>query len=235
MGKRLAVVVFPGSNCEQDVVHALDCLGAAGEYVWHLETSLRGFDGVVIPGGFAYGDYLRTGAIAAFSPVMDSVREFAAGGGPVIGICNGFQILCEAGLLPGALRRNRGLKFICRPVYLSVATTDCAFTHHAFKGQVLNIPINHFEGNYYCPPETIAELEAEDRIAFRYCDAEGTVSPAANPNGAAGAIAGILSDGRNVLGLMPHPERAVDEEVGGVDGRLILGSMLESLSAYSLN
>jgi phosphoribosylformylglycinamidine synthase len=221
---RVAIVVFPGSNCEQDVLRAFGCMGVRAEYVWHHATDLGGFDAVVLPGGFSYGDYLRTGAIAAFSPVMEAVRDFAADGGLVLGICNGFQILCEAGLLPGALRWNAGLKFICRPATLRVETTDSPFTSAASPGQGLQIPINHFQGNYYCSPELLDELTAEDRIAFRY---------AANPNGSVSDIAGVLSAGRNVLGMMPHPERAVDPAVGGRDGRVILNSMLTTLQSLS--
>jgi phosphoribosylformylglycinamidine synthase subunit PurQ / glutaminase len=205
----VAIVVFPGSNCEQDVLQAFACLGVRAEYVWHHATDLGGFDVVVLPGGFSYGDYLRTGAIAAFSPVMEAVRRFAAAGGLVIGICNGFQILCEAGLLPGALRWNAGLKFICRPVTVRVETTDSPFTSAAVSGQALEIPINHFQGNYYCSPALLDELTTEDRIAFRY---------AANPNGSVSDIAGVLSAGRNVLGMMPHPERACERLLGSDDG-----------------
>jgi phosphoribosylformylglycinamidine synthase subunit PurQ / glutaminase len=228
LSARVGVVVFPGSNCEQDCVHAVRYLGGDPEYVWHHSTDLEGFDAVVLPGGFSYGDYLRTGAIAAFSPVMDAIRAFAAEGGPVIGICNGFQILCEAGLLPGALRRNAGLKFRCRPVAIRVETADSPFTSQAGRHDVLEIPINHFEGNYYAPPDTLAALDAEDRVIFRYCTPGGEVTPEANPNGALGNIAGILSEGRNVCGMMPHPERRVDPAVGGTDGRVILASMLQA-------
>jgi phosphoribosylformylglycinamidine synthase len=224
--KKIGVIVFPGSNCEQDVVTACELLGASAEYVWHDRTEVSEFDSLVLPGGFAYGDYLRTGAIAARSPVMSAVKEFAASGGPVIGICNGFQILCEAGLLPGALRRNRGLKFLCRPVTLRVETLDSPFTCGATLGQVLEIPINHFEGNYHLGPEQLALVEAEDRVAFRYCTTSGEVTDEANPNGAIANIAGVLSEDRNVLGMMPHPERASDPEVGGTDGAVILSSIL---------
>jgi phosphoribosylformylglycinamidine synthase subunit PurQ / glutaminase len=231
---RVGVVVFPGSNCEQDVVKACRLLGAEAEYVWHHVTELNGFDIVVLPGGFAYGDYLRTGAIAARSSVMTAVRDFAASGGPVIGICNGFQILCEAGLLPGALRRNAALKFICRPVTMRVETINSTFTSQAELGQVLEIPINHFEGNYYCPPDELARIEVEDRVALRYCNRGGEVDEASNPNGAIANIAGVLSGDRNVLGMMPHPERATDPEVGGTDGAVILRSMLNALSQPEL-
>ena len=222
MTARVAVLLFPGSNCEQDVLHAFGCLGVRAEYVWHHATDLGGFDAVVLPGGFSFGDSLRTGAIAAFSPVMEAVRSFADEGGPVLGICNGFQILCEAGLLPGALRWNAGLKFICRPVDLVVGTTETPFTGRAHVGQRLRIPINHFQGNYYASPAVLAELNDTDRIAFRYID---------NPNGSEAAIAGVISEGRNVLGMMPHPERAVDPAVGGTDGAVILQSLLDSLAA----
>ena len=235
MSARVGVVVFPGSNCEQDVVHAVRLLGGEAEYVWHHATDLDGFDAVVLPGGFSYGDYLRTGAIAAFSPVMQAVRDFAAAGGPVIGICNGFQILCEARLLPGALRRNAGLKFRCRPTYLRVETADSPFTARAGRHDVLEIPINHFEGNYYASPEVLAELEAEDRVAFRYATAAGDVAPEANPNGAVSNIAGILSQGRNVLGMMPHPERRTDPALGGTDGQVVLRSMLEAAAALPIS
>ncbi len=231
MSATVGIIVFPGSNCEQDVKLSFEYLGADPQYVWHLETDLSRFDVLVLPGGFSYGDYLRTGAIAAYSPVMRSVREFAASGRPVIGICNGFQILCEAGILPGALRRNTGLKFKCAPVFVKVATARCPFTSRAPAGGILRIPINHFEGNYFCPADTLAQLYAEDRIALKYCDPRGRVTSAANPNGAADNIAGVLSPGRNVLGLMPHPERAVDPALGGVDGAVIFPSMLGSMVA----
>lgn len=232
-GAAVGVVVFPGSNCEQDVVHAFDHLGARARYIWHHETDVSGFDVLVLPGGFAYGDYLRTGAIAAFSPIMDSVRSFAEEGGPVIGICNGFQILCEAGLLPGALRRNTGLKFRCIPVQLRVETSDSPFTSLANDGQILEIPINHFEGNYFCDDKTLSVLERDRRIAFRYCSPEGEAGPEANPNGALANIAGIISEDGNVLGMMPHPERAVDPEVGGTDGAVIFKSVMSAFSLVS--
>ena len=228
MTSRVGIIVFPGSNCEQDALHAVRYLGAEAEYVWHLDTDLSGFDAVILPGGFSYGDYLRTGAIAAFSPIMDPVRAFAASGGPVLGICNGFQILCESGLLPGVLRRNSGLKFRCMPVNIKVETSESPFTAEASQGQVLQIPINHFEGNYFCEPKTLATLESEDRIAFRYSTASGDLTAESNPNGALSSIAGVLSEGRNVLGMMPHPERAVDPEVGGTDGQVILLSLIKS-------
>jgi phosphoribosylformylglycinamidine synthase len=215
---RVGVVLFPGSNCEHDVVEALGSLGGKGEIVWHGDTSLAGFDAVVLPGGFAHGDYLRPGAIARFSPVMDAVRELAAAGAPVVGICNGFQVLTEAGLLPGALQKNRGLKFVCRPVELRVTSTDSALTSQAQVGQVLTVPINHFEGNYTCDEDTLAQLRDEDRVVLRYID---------NPNGSVDDIAGICNEGRNVVGLMPHPERAVDALLGSNDGAVLLRSLLD--------
>lgn len=222
MSSRVAIVVFPGSNCEQDVMHALRLLGGDPYYVWHLEDSLGSPDGVVLPGGFAYGDYLRTGAIAAFSPVMDAVRDFASSGGPILGICNGFQILCEARLLPGVLRRNAGLKFRCTPVTMRVETSGSPFTASLDVGEVLEIPINHFEGNYYCSDEVLRELEETNRVALRYCDHDGEITGRSNPNGALNNIAGVLSEQGNVLGMMPHPERASDPALGGTDGQAIL-------------
>jgi phosphoribosylformylglycinamidine synthase len=226
----VAIVVFPGSNCEQDVLRAFGCMGVRAEYVWHHATDLGGFDAVVLPGGFSYGDYLRTGAIAAFSPVMEAVRDVAAAGGLVLGICNGFQILCEAGLLPGALRWNAGLKFICRPVTIRVETTDSPFTSAASAGQGLEIPINHFQGNYYCSPELLDELTVQDRIAFRYATAEGAITAEANPNGSLENIAGVLNQGRNVLGMMPHPDRSSEALLGSEDGLLLFQSMARSLA-----
>jgi phosphoribosylformylglycinamidine synthase len=217
--QRVAVVVFPGSNCELDVVEAVRMLGGEAELVFHDSPSLGDVDAVVVPGGFAHGDYLRPGAIARFSPVMGAVNEFAASGGPVVGICNGFQVLTEAGLLPGALQKNSGLKFLCRPVELRVESTDSVLTSEASVGQVLRVPINHFEGNYTCSPETLAELQAEDRIVLRYVD---------NPNGSVDDIAGICNDKRNVVGMMPHPERAIHELLGSVDGVVLLQSMLKA-------
>lgn len=225
---KVGVVVFPGSNCEQDVVHAVRLLGGEPQYVWHGDASFEA-DALVLPGGFAYGDYLRTGAIAANSPIIDAVKEFASSGGPVIGICNGFQILCEAGILPGVLRRNAGLRFLCKEVDVRVETTDSPFTANATKGAVLSIPINHFEGNYYCSSETLTELNDQDRVALRYCSPAGEVGPRYTPNGALDSIAGVLSKGRNVLGMMPHPERATDAQVGGTDGSVILNSMISAV------
>ena len=214
---RVGVVVFPGSNCEHDVVEALQGLGAEALLVWHGDQELGDVDAVVLPGGFAHGDYLRPGAIARFSPVMGPITEFAATGGPVVGICNGFQVLTEAGLLPGALQKNRGSRFLCTPTELVVASTESALTCATEVGEVVRLPINHFEGNYTCSAEALAELRGENRVVLRYRD---------NPNGSMDDIAGVCSSGRNVVGLMPHPERACDPLLGSVDGRRLLGSLL---------
>ena len=219
MTGRVGVVLFPGSNCEQDAIEAVRALGGDAELLWHGDTTLGGVDAVIVPGGFAHGDYLRPGAIARFSPVMGAVADLAAAGGPVVGICNGFQVLTEAGLLPGALQKNRGLKFLCATVSLRVETTDSVLSSAAEKGQILRIPINHFEGNYTCSPETLAMLRGEDRIVLRYVD---------NPNGSVDDIAGICNEGRNVIGLMPHPERACDALLGSEDGAPLLRSLLQA-------
>jgi phosphoribosylformylglycinamidine synthase len=227
---RAAVVTFPGSNCDYDCYKALQLFPRAEpRFVWHRERSLGEVDVVFLPGGFSYGDYLRAGAIARFSPVMTAVSAFAREGGLVVGICNGFQILCESGLLPGALLRNRTLRFRSRWVHIRVETTDTPFTSGYRVGDVLRVPIAHGEGNYYADDKTLAELDAERRVVFRYVNGEGVVDPAANPNGSARAIAGILSRGRNVLGLMPHPERAVESILGSEDGRGLFESILESV------
>ena len=224
---KFAVLRFPGSNCDQDCVHALNAIaGASADYVWHKDTSLAGFDAVVIPGGFSYGDYLRCGAIARFSPVMKSVKEFAASGSPVIGICNGFQILCESGLLPGALVRNRGLHFVCKHVSLRVERNDSRFTNAASNGRILNIPIAHGEGCYFADDETLASLQANGQVLVRYCDGQGNITDEANPNGSRENIAGIRNAAGNVFGLMPHPERACDPLLGSSDGRSIFDSMI---------
>ena len=225
MALDVAVIRFPGTNCEFDVVEAVGSLGATGRIVFHDETSLGAADAVVVAGGFAHGDYLRPGAIARFSPIMAAVTEFAAAGGPVVGICNGFQVLAEAHLLPGALQKNAGLKFRCGMSQLRVETTDSALTSRATVGDVLDIPINHFEGNYTCSPETLAELRAEDRIVVRYVD---------NPNGSVDDIAGICNEGRNVVGLMPHPERACNDLLGSSDGEVMISSMLAAAGAVTL-
>ncbi len=224
MAAVVGVVVFPGSNCELDVVEAVASLGGEGRLLWHGDASLAGVDAVVLPGGFAHGDYLRPGAIARFSPVMQAVGEHAAAGGPVVGICNGFQVLCEAGLLPGALQKNAGLKFLCRPERLRVEAGGTALSTGVEVGTELTIPINHFEGNYTCEPETLAELRADDRVVFRYVD---------NPNGSVDDIAGICSDGRNVVGLMPHPERASHPLLGSTDGVPLLRSLLVTAGALT--
>jgi len=228
-----AVVVFPGSNCDHDAYHAAKhVLGQQARFVWHKETSLGDADVVILPGGFSHGDYLRTGAIARFSPVMGAVKEFAAAGRPVLGICNGFQILLECGLLPGAMLRNRDLKCHCEHVGVRVERTDTPFTSLCTPGQVLRLPIAHGEGNYYAPPETIAELETQGRVVFRYSSADGNVTDAANPNGSLNAIAGICSEDRNVVGLMPHPERACELAVGSGDGLVLFESVVNALSDH---
>lgn len=228
---KAAVVVFPGTNCEQDAVYALASVGVEAELVWHRETDLSEFVGVVLPGGFAHGDYLRTGAIARFSPVMVEVERLAEAGAPVLGICNGFQILCEAGLLPGVLLQNAGLRFICRPVHLVVTSTDSVLTRAARIGQVLQIPLNSYEGNYTADPATFAELELNDQIVLRYSEGNGEVTDEANPNGSLGNAAGITNRTGNVAGLMPHPERAVEKVLGSSDGRVLLESFAASMSA----
>jgi phosphoribosylformylglycinamidine synthase len=219
---RVGVVLFPGSNCEFDCLEAMRALGAEAEILWHGDDDLGGADAVIVPGGFAHGDYLRPGAIARFSPVMGAVAKFAADGGPVVGICNGFQVLTEAGLLPGALQKNAGLKFRCETTEVRVETTDSSLTNRAEVGQILRIPINHFEGNYSCDADTLAELRGDDRIVLRYVE---------NPNGSVDDIAGICSSGRNVVGLMPHPERASHELLGSTDGLLLLGSLFAAAGA----
>lgn len=224
MSARVGVVLFPGTNCEQDVAWAVEHLGGEAEILWHGDADLRGCDAVVVPGGFAHGDYLRTGAIARFSPVMDAVRDFAAGGGPVVGICNGFQVLTEAGMLPGALQKNAGLKFLCTTVDVRVETATTPLTSAASPGDVLRIPINHFEGNYVCDAATLERLRAEERIVFRYVE---------NPNGSVDDVAGVCSEGRNVVGLMPHPERASDAVLGSADGVVLLRSLLDSARAHA--
>ncbi len=228
---KFGVLVFPGSNCDHDTYHVISELAHQPvTFLWHDSEDLQNCDAILVPGGFAYGDYLRTGAIARFSPVMQSVKEFAAAGGLVLGICNGFQILCEAGLLPGALMRNAGLKYICKQVHLRTETAETPFTQGLRKRQVLQIPIGHMEGNYFCDAETLARLEGEDRILFRYSTPDGEITPAANPNGSLGNIAGILNEGRNVLGMMPHPDRSSEKLLGSSDGFQIFQSMVSSLT-----
>jgi len=227
---KVAVLTFPGSNCDFDCYQALKVLGGfEPEFRWHRETTLGAVDAVMIPGGFSYGDYLRPGAIARFSPIMEAVSRFAREGGPVVGICNGFQVLCESGLLPGALLRNDRLRFRSHPVNLRVETVDSPFTSAYRKGQVLQVPIAHGDGNYHAPPEVLARLEGEDRIVFRYTDREGRTRAASNPNGSALHIAGILNEGRNVLGMMPHPERAVESILGSTDGIGLFTSLRQHL------
>jgi phosphoribosylformylglycinamidine synthase I len=222
MPTRVGVVLFPGSNCELDAMEAVRGLGGEAELLWHGDKAVGAVDAVVIPGGFAHGDYLRPGAIARFSPVMDGVRAFAAAGGPVVGICNGFQVLTEAGMLPGALQKNRGLKFLCTTTTVRVETTDSALTSEATDGMELRIPINHFEGNYTCDADTLARLRGDDRVVVRYLD---------NPNGSVDDIAGICDEGRNVVGLMPHPERACHPLAGSNDGAVLLRSLLGGATA----
>jgi phosphoribosylformylglycinamidine synthase I len=225
-----AVLQFPGSNCDQDVVHVLrNVLGHSARLLWHKEHSLGHADAVIIPGGFSYGDYLRTGAIARFSPVMEAVQNFAANGGLVFGVCNGFQILCEAGLLPGALIRNRSLQFRCEHIFLKTITTDSPFTNQIPPDKLLRLPIAHGEGCYFADDETLAKLKARNQILWRYVNAQGEPTESANPNGSLDSIAGICNKTRNVAGLMPHPERASEAILGSVDGRLIFESLVVAL------
>jgi phosphoribosylformylglycinamidine synthase I len=229
---KFGVLVFPGSNCDHDAYHVVDALAKQPvTYLWHASEDLQGCDAILVPGGFAYGDYLRTGAIARFAPVMHSVAKFAKAGGLVMGICNGFQILCESGLLPGALMRNAGQNYICRQTYLRTETDASPFAHGLMPGQVLKMPIGHMEGNYFCDADTLATLKSEDRIAFRYATPEGAITATANPNGSLENIAGVLSQGRNVLGLMPHPDRSSEVLLGSADGLKLFQSMVQSLAA----
>lgn len=228
---KVAVLTFPGSNCDYDCYQALKTLGGfEPAFRWHRDRELGDVDAVMIPGGFSYGDYLRPGAIARFSPILEAVVDFARAGGPVVGICNGFQILCETGLLPGALLRNESLRFRSFPIHIRVETIRTPFTSTYEKGQVLRIPIAHGDGNYHATPETLAVLEGDDRIVFRYCTPKGALSSEANPNGSAHHIAGILNETRNVLGMMPHPERAMEPVLGSTDGVGMFTSMLANLS-----
>jgi phosphoribosylformylglycinamidine synthase subunit PurQ / glutaminase len=232
---KFAVVVFPGSNCDHDAYHAAThVLGADAEFVWHKDTTLKGADVVVLPGGFAHGDYLRTGAIARFSPVMAEVKKFAAAGGPVLGICNGFQVLTEAGLLPGALLRNRSVRFQCEQVHVRIEQTDTPFTLSSHKGQVLRLPIAHGEGNFYAEPEVLERLERNRQVIFRYTNAAGEATAEANPNGSLNNIAGLCNEARNVVGLMPHPERACELALGSSDGLVVLESVLKAASQGTL-
>ena len=218
---KFGVIIFPGSNCDHDCYYVIESvMGKPVDFIWHQDTSLKGFDAVILPGGFSYGDYLRTGALAKFSPVMSAVAEFAAKGGLVIGICNGFQILCEAGLLPGALLRNESMKYVCKFLHLRTETSNTPFTNLLSKGQLLHIPIGHGDGNYFADAETLNRLEARDQVVFRYVE---------NPNGSLRDIAGIVNEGRNVLGMMPHPDRSSESILGSADGKLIFESMVNAL------
>jgi phosphoribosylformylglycinamidine synthase subunit PurQ / glutaminase len=229
---KFGVIIFPGSNCDHDAYWTIQhvCKEPA-TFLWHESHDLENCDAVIVPGGFAYGDYLRTGAIAKFSPVMEAVRNFASAGGLVLGICNGFQILCEAGLLPGALLRNVGLKYVCKPVQVRVENTDTAFTSTCSPGEVLTIPVGHMEGNYFCDAATLDELRRNNRIVLRYCSPNGDITAAANPNGSLDNIAGICSPGGNVVGMMPHPERSAEPELGCTDGVKIFQAMVGALAA----
>ena len=232
MSIKFAVIVFPGSNCDHDAYHAAKhVLGHEAEFIWHKETSLKGADVVILPGGFSYGDYLRTGAIAQFSPVMTAVKVFAEAGGPLLGICNGFQVLCETRLLPGALLRNRDLKFHCEQVHVRVEQTDTPFTARATAGQVLKLPIAHGEGNYFADAATVEALESARRVIFRYCDETAQEAAGTNPNGSLRNIAGICNEGRNVVGLMPHPERACESPLGSNDGLVLFDSVVAALAS----
>jgi phosphoribosylformylglycinamidine synthase subunit PurQ / glutaminase len=229
---KFGVIIFPGSNCDHDAYWTIQHVARQPvTFLWHESHDLENCDAIIVPGGFAYGDYLRTGAIARFSPVMGSVGKFAAGGGLVLGICNGFQILCESGLLPGALMRNVGLKYVCKPVQVQVENAETPFTNACKQGDVLTIPIGHMEGNYYCDAETLEDLRRENRIVFRYCLTNGEIDAAANPNGSLDNIAGICSPGGNVVGMMPHPERSAEPELGCTDGLKIFESMVGAMAA----
>jgi phosphoribosylformylglycinamidine synthase len=228
---KFGVLVFPGSNCDHDTYNVLaGVMGQPVTYLWHESHDLEGCDAILVPGGFAYGDYLRTGAIARFAPIMQTVRRFAEAGGLVMGICNGFQILCETGLLPGALMRNAGQRYICRQLHLRLETASSPFTQGLARGQMLRMPIGHMEGNYFCDAATLERLKREDRIAFRYATAAGEITAEANPNGSLENIAGVLSEGRNVLGMMPHPDRSSEALLGSDDGLLLFQSMARSLA-----
>jgi len=225
---KFGVLVFPGSNCDHDAYWTIQMVAKQPvTFLWHDSHDLENCDAIIVPGGFAYGDYLRTGAIAKFSPVMDSVKKFAASGGLVLGICNGFQILAEAGLLPGALMRNAGLKYVCKNVDVRIEETDTPFTGACSRGEVLTIPIGHMEGNYYCDDATLAEMKRDHRIIFRYATPDGQITPEANPNGSLDNIAGICNEGRNVVGMMPHPERSAEAILGCDDGFKIFQSVLQ--------
>jgi phosphoribosylformylglycinamidine synthase len=229
---KFGVLVFPGSNCDHDAFWTLQHVAKQpATMLWHESHDLENCDAIIVPGGFSYGDYLRTGAIAKFSPVMESVKKFAASGGLVLGICNGFQILCESGLLPGALTRNVGLKYVCKPVHVRVESTDTPFTNACSRGEVLTIPIGHMEGNFFCDDETLKDLQQGNRVVFRYTSPDGTITTDSNPNGSLDDIAGICNEGRNVLGMMPHPERASEPELGGTEGFKIFESLAGVMAA----
>lgn len=231
---KFGIIVFPGSNCDHDAYHVISKqVGQPVDFIWHRDTNLDSYDALIIPGGFSYGDYLRAGALARFSPVMESVKKFATSGRFVLGICNGFQILCEAGLLPGALIRNRNLHFICEHVFVRVESSETPFTNELHPKAVLRIPIAHADGNYVCDEATLAELRSANRIIFRYCDRDGNVTPESNPNGSLDNIAGICNESRNILGLMPHPERACEDLLGSIDGRDIFRSLAATLAAVA--
>src|SRR6201995_735324 len=229
---KFGVIIFPGSNCDHDAFWTVQKVAKQPvTFLWHDSPDLQGCDAIIVPGGFAFGDYLRTGAIAKFSPVMESVKKFAATGGLVMGLCNGFQILCECGLLPGALLRNAGLKYVCTTVHLRVENADTPFTHQCRQGEVLQVPIGHMEGNYFCDEQTLAVLRRDQRVLFRYCTPAGEITAAANPNGSLDNIAGICSAGRNVLGMMPHPERNAEPLLGNGDGLKIIQSVVNAAVA----
>lgn len=231
MSKKIGVIVFPGSNCDHDAYHAMKhVMNAETKFLWHKEVDLKGCDLVLVPGGFSYGDYLRSGAIARFSPIMNAVKNFAAKGGPVLGICNGFQILLESGMLPGAMLHNEKLRFICKNVHIRVENTNSLFTSGLTKNDVLEVPVSHGEGNYFIDEEGLAELENNDQIAFRYCDAAGRLTPESNVNGSVSAIAGITNTNGNVLGMMPHPERAMEPILGSTDGVDFFESVFKELN-----
>lgn len=231
---KFGVIIFPGSNCDHDAYWTIQQVAKQpATFLWHESHDLENCDAIIVPGGFAFGDYLRTGAIAKFSPVMESVRRFANGGGLVLGICNGFQILCEAGLLPGALMRNTGLKYVCKPVQLRVENANTPFTNACSRGEVLTIPIGHMQGNYFCDQTTLDELNRDERVVFRYATSASEISRSANPNGSVDNIAGICSAGGNVLGMMPHPERASEPELGGTDGMKVFQSMVGVMAGHT--
>jgi len=226
---KFGVLVFPGSNCDHDTFNVIESLlEQPVTFLWHASEDLQNVDAILVPGGFAYGDYLRTGALARFAPIMGTVKKFADAGGPVLGICNGFQILCESGLLPGALMRNAGQHYICKQVHLRTETNDSLFTHPLKEHEVLQMPIGHMEGNYFCDDTTLAQLKSQDRIAFRYSTPAGEITSSANPNGSLENIAGIFSEGRNVLGMMPHPDRSSESILGSADGLKLFQALLSS-------